>query len=396
MPTSVKHFHSAMTGAPVLNGTAGSLIAVLDACLTTGFGLQTASGVTVASGIATANFASGHSFEPDTIALFAGATPAGLNGEKRILTTSTNTVTFAVAGVADGAATGTITAKMAPAGWAKEFSGTNLAAYRASSVESTRMYLRVDDTSTTNGRVVGYEAMTDINTGTGPFPAATQISGGGWWPKANAANATARAWTLIADSKGFKFHIHTLGAAVGSVNHGVSGCIWSFGDFKSLKSGDAYACALQCANSDISTSTSVSLQAAEYCHTPTPQTGVFVARSFTTLGGSVAALHSTVEYFSGGVSGTANQVTAPAYPNGPDNSQILSKKLIIESGVCRRGLERGLHFIPQNCHAAFNWREKIDGQDELVGRKLMVIKCGGPAGAASQGMVLVDITGPWE
>ena len=104
--TTVKHFHSAMSGAPVLNGTAGSLIAVLDACLQDGFGLKAASGITVASGVATVTFANGHSFEPDTIALIAGATPGALNGEKVVLTTSTNAITFAAPGVPDGAATG--------------------------------------------------------------------------------------------------------------------------------------------------------------------------------------------------------------------------------------------------------------------------------------------------
>lgn len=188
--TSVKHFHSAMNGAPVLSGTAASLIAVLDACLVNGFGLQTASSVVVASGIATATFPSGHSFEPDTIALIDGAAPAGLNGEKHVLTTSTNTITFAATGIADGTATGTITAKLAPAGWEKPFSGTNLAVFRSLNVESTRMYLRVDDTGTTNSRVAGYESMTDVNTGVGPFPTSAMISGGGWWPKASAANAT--------------------------------------------------------------------------------------------------------------------------------------------------------------------------------------------------------------
>lgn len=391
MPTPVKHFHSAMTGAPILNGTAGSLIAVLDACLTTGFGLQTASGVTVASGIATANFASGHSFEPDTIALFAGATPAGLNGEKRILTTSTNTVTFAVAGVADGAATGTITAKMAPAGWAKEFSGTNLAAYRASSVESTRMYLRVDDTSTTNGRVVGYEAMTDINTGTGPFPAATQISGGGWWPKANAANGTARAWTLIADNKGFKIHIHTA-----STNPGAAGGIWAFGDFASLKSGDAYACVLHCTTSDQSNLGSTSSQSLEWCYASTGYGGSYLPRSFTALGGSVAANHLALDFINPNPSGYASQPGSPAYPNGPDNALILSKRLIVEVGVCRRGLYRGLYVTPQSCYNAFSWRDKIDGQAELAGRKLMAVKGGGPAATTASGVVFIDITGPWE
>lgn len=396
--TSVKHFHSAMTGAPVLNGVAGSLIAVLDACLVNGFGLQTATSVTVASGIATATFPSGHSFEPDTVALFAGATPAGLNGEKRILSTSTNTVTFSATGIADGAATGTITAKLAPAGWEKAFSGTNLGAFRSLGVESTRMYLRVDDTGTTNTRVVGYETMSDVNTGVGPFPTATQISGGGWWPKANAANATARAWTLIADSKGFKFHIHTLGAAVGSVNHGVSGCIWGFGDFSPLKPGDAYACSLQCSTSDQSTNTNGGggIGHIEYCNSPSPNSGPYFPRSFTAIGGAVSGTHAPSENFSSGAaSGSANQPQAPTYPNGPNNGLFFATKLLLEPNVCRRGIDRGVYVVPQNCHAYFNWRDKIDGQGELAGRKLLAIKCGSPAGATSQGVAFIDITGPW-
>ena len=41
MTTSVKYFHSELPGAPVLSGTAGSRIAVLDACLVNGWGLLT-------------------------------------------------------------------------------------------------------------------------------------------------------------------------------------------------------------------------------------------------------------------------------------------------------------------------------------------------------------------
>lgn len=390
--TSVKNYHSAMLGAPVLSGTPGSGIAVLDV-LVNGFGLQSVSALVVSGGIATMSLPNGHSFEPDVVALVSGATPAALNGEWRILSTTVNSATFAVPGIADQTATGTITAKVAGAGWEKVFSGTNVAVYRSPNPESTRMFLRVDDTSATNIRVIGYENMTDAITGTGPFPTTTQISGGGWWPKANAANATARAWTLVADSKGFLLHIHTV-----STGQGVSGSLWKFGDFASLKPGDAYACSLQCGSTDLATNTSGGggVGHFEYCNSQTPQIGTYLPRSFTTLGGSVAGLHAPIEYFAGGVSGAANQPTAPASPNGPDNSQILSKKLIIENGVCRRGMERGLYVIPQNCHNAFNWRDKIDGQGELTGRKLMVIKCGSPAGTTSQGMVLVDITGPWE
>lgn len=390
--TTVKHFHSTMTGAPVLNGVAGSIIAVLEACLVTGLGLQSVATLVVSGGVATANFASGHSFEPDTIALIDGAAPAGLNGEKRILTTSTNSVTFAAPGISDQTATGTITAKLAPAGWEKPFSGTNLAVFRSLNVESTRMYLRVDDTGTTNARVVGYETMTDVNTGVGPFPNAAQIAGGGWWPKANAANATARAWTVIADSNGFYLHLHTPTTSLGA-----SGCIWYFGDFASLKSGDAYGARLQCHSADVSTSTGVLATQAGYCGIAGADAGPYLPRSFTTLGGSIAATHSAAGAFSAArVSGAASpSALTPNYPNGPDNGLILVRKTIVEPGVCLRGYSRGLHVTPQNCHASFGWRDKIDGQGDLVGRKLLAIKCGSPAGTASEGVVFVDITGPW-
>lgn len=392
--TSVKFFHSAMPNAPVLSGTAGSLIAVLDACLADGFGLKTADSIVVAGGVATATFSTGHSFEPDTIMLVAGATPSGLNGEKRVLTTSTNTVTFSAAGIPDLTATGTITAKLAPAGWAKVFSATNLAAYRSLDVESTRMFLRVDDTGTTNARVVGYENMTDVNTGVGAFPTGAQVAGGGWWPKANSANATARAWTLVADSKGFWLHLHTLSGT----DSGVAGSVWGFGDFASLKSGDPYACQLFCAKSDVTSSYGTSPRAVEYCsHTPVEDSG-YIPRSFTALGGSVAGATSVTSGWATNVgsSGYYQNPAMPLYPNGPDNGLALSGKSVVEPGVCLRGRTRGIYMALQNCHDKFNWRDKIDGQGTLLGRKLVSIKCGGASLASSGGLVFVDITGPWS
>lgn len=50
MSTAVKFFHSEMPSAPVLSGTAGSLLAILDACLVNGWGLMTATSVVVSGG----------------------------------------------------------------------------------------------------------------------------------------------------------------------------------------------------------------------------------------------------------------------------------------------------------------------------------------------------------
>lgn len=379
-----------MLGAPVLSGTAGSLISVLD-LLVTGMGLKSADSVVVANGVATMTFSSGHSFEAHAVAQVTGTSPAALNGEKRILVTTLNTATFAAPGVPDGAATGSITAKLAGAGWEKAFAGTNLAAYRSADVTSTRMFLRVDDTGTINARLVGYESMSDVNTGLGPFPTAAQIGGGGYWPKANAASATARSWTLIADSKSFILSIGT------STVPGASGAVWSFGDFAADRSGDAYACLLQCAVFDSATQQSLLDSAHDYVSGVNSK-GSYVPRSFTAVGSSIACATGLESYVgsSYGASGSFDTPLAPRYPNPANNGLILTRKIIAESGVTRRGALRGLHFPVSNCHAAFAWRDLLDGQGVLAGRKLMAIKCGSPAGTTSQGVLFTDITGPWD
>lgn len=392
--TSVKYFHSSMPSAPVIPGVAGTRIAAIEACLITGWGLQTAASVTVAGGVATVGLPGGHVFEPDVVALVSGANPAELNGEKRLLTTATGAVTFDAQGIADQVATGTITIKLAPVGgWEKVFTGANVAVFRSTDVEGSRKFYRFDDSGATNVRVTGYETMSDAVTGIGAFPSAVQINGGGYWPAASAASEAPRAWTLAADSKGGILHLHTAPSSPGA-----SGCIWEFGDFKPRKSGDAYAARLQCAKSDIASSNAPATAASSWCGITGTDLGAYLPRSFTTLGGSVEAAHGVEGLFSAAkVSGAApGSGMTPNYPNGPGNELFTVRKTIVEPGVALRGFSRGLHVTPQNCHTAFNWRDKVDGQGELVGRKLMAIKCGSPAGVVSEGVAFIDIIGPWS
>ncbi len=388
---SVKYFHSSMRGAPARTGAAGSLIAVLDACLVSGFGLVTVDSLSVSAGVATMTISAAlNAFERDAVVLVAGATPAALNGEQCISAVAGNKVSFPAPGLPDGAATGSITVKMAPAGWEKAFAGTNLAAYRSQDVTGTRMFLRVDDTSVTNARVVGYESMSDISSGQGAFPSAAQMSGGGWWPKATGAGATALAWTLVADSRFFLLHMQTSSSAPGA-----SGAVWAFGDFESLRSGDPYACVLMVSNVDTASSSSAG-GAVEYSSSSSGGNAM-IPRSFTGLGGSVNGGHGC-ESFASGSSGPAGSFSAPAvpsYPNGPNNGLVLSRKFLFEPNIALRGRLPGALLPVQQCHSAFNWLDKIDGQDELIGRKLLAIKCGGVAGTISQGLIFVDITGPW-
>ena len=227
-------FDSSQPGAPVLSGTAGALRTLLKACLVDGVGAGAVATLTVSGGIATATYAGAHPFKVGYVAQFAGATPAGLNGDKVILSVTGTSVTFAAPGVPDGAATGTITSKAAPAGWQELFAGAlvNVIALKPSVVEATGCVLRVDDTGTNNARVRAYEAMSDISTGVGMTPLESQAAGGLWWPKSATANATARAWILVADARGFYLAVAPAG--------GDRYTLLFAGDIASLKSGDAY------------------------------------------------------------------------------------------------------------------------------------------------------------
>lgn len=382
----VKVYSSEQPGAPVLSGTAGAMVALLKACLVDGFGLKTCDGIAVASGIATAAFNTGHSFIVGSPALIAGATPAGLNGEFLVLSAGVNTVTFACPGVVDGAATGTITAKVAPAQWVQAFAATNVGVFKSASIEATGLLLRVDDTGTTNGRVVGYEAMSGASAGVAPFPMPSQVSGGGYWPKSSAASATARPWYLIADDRG----VWLAAAPTGADRYTL---LWA-GDISSLKSGDAYSYALTCNQSDQANAATVPDGCCGYSHR-SARGGAYIARAHTAIGQSTAvqrlgAHHNgaTSDVYAG-VAGYSVGV----YPNGVNNGLVTAPLELYALGL--RGVYPGLLHPVQDCANAFATGSVVDGTNDLAGKKLLAIRVAPPSGAVVAGTVFIDITGPW-
>jgi hypothetical protein len=391
----IRYFHSAMPDAPVLNGLAGSLIGVLDACLVNGFSLKTVDSISVTSNVATANVSSSHGYEVDSIVEIAGATPSSLNGIKRVLSVTGTEFTFAAPGVSDGPASGTMSARFASAGWEKPFSGTNLAVYRSPNVQGTRMFLRVDDTAAQNARVVGYESMTDASTGVNPFPTTGQVSGGLWWPKASTTAATARNWLVIADDRAFYMWVNT--GVSGVLNEGF---LCGFGDFNSFKSGDAYGCCISGSTSDISTLTTATGFTLSYSDLAGDNNalGFYATRSFSALGASLAVSRKAESYTT--ADAYSGATASVSYPNGADNGLLLSRTLVTEvSPLTMRGVMPGLLFCPQAIGATtFSTRQKIDGQGIYSGRKLMAVNnSGAPAGTAStQATSFIDITGPWR
>lgn len=387
--TSVKYLHSAMIGAPVLSGTAGAFIAVLDACLVNGFGLKSVDSLVISNNVATASIASGHSAEVGSIVDMANATPPDLNGEQKVIAVTANTVSFATTGLADQTATGAITLRIAALKWGKAFAGANVAAYRPSDVTSNRNYLRVDDTSTAVARVVGYESMTDINTGAGAFPTPAQVPGGGWWAKSNQADTTARAWILCGDSKGFYIFI---APTAGTPNSFQS---FHFGELNAAKTNDLFS---TCINCDLSDLTNTSTQG-QGVHNSNGSTVInqYLARSFTGLGTSIQTssyapdLWGNTSYYSGSNSG------GTPFPNSSDGGLYTAVKNVNEAtSRCFRGTLPGLYLIPQEVGVGqFALRDSITGIGGLPGRTLRAILHYSPQGA-DRSVSLVDTTGPWR
>lgn len=382
--TTVKYFHSGMTGAPVLSGTVGALIAVLDACLVNGFGTVTLDSLVVAGGIATATRSAGISFEKDAVVLAAGATPAGLNGEKRLLSVSSTQFTFDATGISDQTATGTITVKLAPAGWEKQYAGTNLAAYRSLNIAATHAVLRVDDTVAQTARVVGYESMADVNSGTNPFPTTAQQSGGLYWVKSAAASATARDWIVVADSRFLYYMVATGGSLTACA-------VYCFGDGLSLKTGDAYSAAIYGDTTSTPTSGSPGTSIGMLFYAGLQ--GGFLQRD---AAGLVASQPSANQMFAYGVSNVTSGQNGATYPSGIHGALIASKLTLRETNVALgdiRHVVPGAVFLNVTIPAgAFLNRTKITGQGDLLGRTLYAIELGGNSVARA----MIDISGPWR
>ncbi|MGB0218354.1 MAG: hypothetical protein ACPGJF_03385 [Sinimarinibacterium flocculans] len=94
----------------------------------------------------------------------------------------------------------------APAGWEVAFSGTDKRVYRSGTIGGTRHYYRVlNDASVAGGSaysyIRGFHAMSDVDTGTGPYPTVAQRTHGVTWASSTTSDSVARQWAVIADEK---------------------------------------------------------------------------------------------------------------------------------------------------------------------------------------------------
>ena len=383
----MKWFSSDMAGAPVLNGTAGSLIGVLNACLITGFGMTTVRSGTVADGQAVLTVDNANGYKPEATLLIEGVTGtcAALNGERRIVAVTTNTITVKATGVANGTLDGAVTLKYAPAGWTSPFTDTNVAVYKQGDVTATGVLLRVDDTAPATVRVCGYESMTDAHTGDGKTPSQSQIAGGGWWPKSSNGSVAVN-WHVFASGSYVYYSCY-------STTPLYRGQTVFAGDIDAHHPHDNSAWVLTCGTSN---SNQTAYGSTCSVQTSGSRSGYFV-RSLSNSAISIPSFwvgvqHNNVSnvassgaenYSYGEYSGTEQNVTLPTC------DVLLYESPTSSLYILRGKFPRLLHVATKVSHNLFQDGEIVRGTHDLNGRTLMAITSNGNGHA---GAYLFDIS----
>lgn len=368
-----RHMLSTFRGAPVLTGVAGALIAVLDAFLLTGYGHITAQSAVIAGGICTATVNAGENFEVDACILVSNATPAALNGVARVTANTATTVSWPTS-LPDGPVTGPVGIRYAPAPgpWEKLFSKTNVAVYRSAHPASSGMCLRVDDTGTLQAGVRAYKTMSDVDTGTDPFPTTTRLANP-IWSKAYSGTA-AKNYLLWADRSMLVVFLESGVAPIFSCN--------AFGDPISVNpAGDPYACMLSAQNHNAESGIRAGLGGG-----PSGQ-GVFCCR--TAAGATGATAYMMALTGAGATSGADG--TLGAFSAALDGKLIFSELLAIE-GVSVTGPPRSVlpavRHVPQSgvTTPLFGSKVQLD-----TGNKVLAVPTGAGMMAGRSGTFFVEI-----
>lgn len=251
----------------------------------------------------------------------------------------------------------------AAAGWTKPYTATNKAVFRNSAVTGTGFYLDVDDSAPATAkeaRVKGYETMSAVATGTGPFPTVAQMTTGLFIRKSTTADATARPWFILADETVFYLFVES-----GDYTLPTRTTAFGFGDFYSYKTSDAYRCMIIGRNAENTSSNSAEMfpflaQGVTSQTLGVTTSGHYVARSYGGIGGSTPfGIHGDLAATGANTNpgtylctmGQSNyggtlQAYGMTYPNPADNGLYMAPAFVHHNGGLR-GYLKGL-WVPSH------------------------------------------------
>ncbi|HOX27389.1 MAG TPA: hypothetical protein PLL30_17085 [Candidatus Krumholzibacteria bacterium] len=365
-------FMSSDADAPRLSGTVGDFTNLLDKILVDGYNSKTVT-ITRTGTTATINCTS-HGFRDGQILAVSGANESDYNITARCTYVDANNVTIQVANSPATPATGTITCKVAPAGWSIAYTGTNLRSYRQPAGTS-QLYLGVDDTGTTNARYRGFETMTAagvaVGSGTNPFPTDAQVSGGGYYYKSNSASTTARDWIAIVNNG-----LILLFGGGGASDY--SGQM-VFGDAIPNDAADVWPTICYCAESS-NKSNPVHLTASPiFPYTTSNLAGCFIVRNKAGAAGCVRAMnYSEAIQNSGATSYPPGSYGWMTYPSPVYGGLLMSPWEIVASADYLHGPRFLLPGLWSPWHSATNFGQKDTftgaAGTPLADKKFIIIK----------------------
>lgn len=292
------------------------------------------------------------------------------------------------------------------AGWTQAFvNGANTIAAFKQGAGSNGMYLRVDDTQLLAAqgyraaRVVGYETMSDINTGLpSSFPSNVQLAGGLYWftlysnSGAWTARDQARPWVVIADEAFFVLYLKNSptddsGNSIGGYRE-----YYFFGDYISYKSGDSYNTVISGQTTSSGANATSSQPNPFYSSRSTmvsASDNFFSARDLAAANSSASYGHH-IDYAKNGGPGWGGETGAIAYPNPADGAAYLSRIWVHQPGnspILRGHLPGHWSF----CHkvTGVDTGDTFNGQGELAGRVLTLVRL-------ADRVIAVDTTDTWR
>ena len=219
------------------------------------------------------------------------------------------------------------------AGWTRAYNGTNKSVFRAGG--GTQSYLRADDSVNAQyGYMCGYLSMTDIDTGTNPYPTTSQLANGCYFYKSTSSDSVARSWILVADNKRFYMSIQ-----ISTTPYYVA---WFFGDIKSFAANDSYCSLIVGGNStNYSASNLIYLSnSSNVINGAGSDNASFIAKNYNGIGSSLQINKIGNANFVGSI--TVIGSATLSYPNAADNGLYMGPIFVNNDANKLRGLMPGM------------------------------------------------------
>lgn len=370
----IQHFRCTDTGAPVLTGQAGSLIALLDAVLVNGYNSGSVSSITRSgSTVTVSHTAHGFSTLYDPVVQISGADQTAYNGKHKITVVDANTYTYTIASTPATPATGTITAKQAACGWTASYSGTNRKAWISPAIN--RYVEILENSAATTCSIFAYSTMSASASGS------DQLGGITISPKSVDSASTATHWIVHSVDNLIYLLISGTNASTTSLS---SAAFYPhvFGEFSSTVSNDTFNFILSVGGNGFAVNSNLSSNSNCLLLRGIDQLTVNPGCSFKID----SALLGT------GIGGTpCYRVpgTCYAYPDFETGSIVTINGELWQTNVkTKRGTLQGVHFSPQGLRGALGALKTIAFTDGyLAGKTVLIV----PTETTATGFLLLEM-----